>query len=143
MSVLLPTRVAAVLLAALALVFGIGGWRLGLWVDGSPGPGLLPFAVAVLMGPMIALLLREGSAGDQPFERTPFLAIGLTCAYAVLLPRAGFVLATVLLVTLWVRFLHGQGWVRAALLAAGLTGAGVGLFAGLLKVSMPLLPAWP
>jgi hypothetical protein len=143
MSVLQPTRIAALLLAALASVFGIGGWRLGLWADGSPGAGLLPFCVAMLMAPMIALLLREGGAADEPFERTPFLAIGLSCAYALLLPKAGFALATVVLVTLWVRFLHGQGLVRAVLLAVGLTAAGVGLFGGLLKVPMPLLPTWP
>ncbi len=143
MSLLQPTRVAALLLAVLALTFGVGGLRLGVWVDGTPGPGLLPFAAALLLFPLVVLMLREENAAEEPFRAAPVAAIAISCLYAALLPRAGFIVATVILVLAWVRFFHEQSWLRAALISICLTAAGVGLFGVALKVPMPLFPAWP
>lgn len=143
MSLLQPTRIAALLLTALALVFGVGGYRLGIWSDATPGPGLLPLAAALLLLPLIGLMLREGSRDEEPFKAPPLLAILLTGLYAAVLPRAGFVLPTFLLILAWVRIFHQQRWIPAALLGICLTVMGVGLFSLALKVPMPLLPSWP
>jgi len=143
MALLQPTRIAALLLTVLALVFGVGGLRLGIWSDNTPGAGLLPLAAALLLLPLTGLMLREGSVGEDRFKASPVAAIALSCAYAAVLPRTGFVVPTVVLVLLWVRIFHEQGWLRAALLSACLTAAGVGLFGLALKVPMPLFPAWP
>ena len=143
MSLLQPTRIAALLLTTLALVFGVGGFRLGLWSDNTPGPGLLPLAAALLLLPLVGLMLRERGPGEEPFKAAPVSAILLTCIYAAVLPRAGFLLPTFVLVLAWVRIFHEQQWVRASLLSMCLTAAGVGLFGAVLKVPMPLLPSWP
>jgi hypothetical protein len=143
MSLLQPTSIAALLLITLAFIFGVGGYRLGLWSDNTPGPGLLPLAAALILLPLVGLMLREDNADQGPFRAAPLSAVILMCIYAAVLPRAGFLLPTFVLVLAWVRIFHGQGWVRASLLSMCLSAAGVGLFGVLLKVPMPLVPGWP
>ena len=139
---LLPTPVATLLLAAVAVVFVVGARRLGFWTEDGPGPGLLPFAAGCLLLPLLLLALRERVPDETPFRAAPLGAICLTCLYAAALPYLGFAIATVLLIVTWVRLFHGQGWLRAVMLGIGLTAASTVLFAMLLKVPMPLLPAW-
>jgi putative tricarboxylic transport membrane protein len=139
-SLLLPTRVAVVLLSTLAVVFAVGAYRLGFWNDEMPGPGLLPFAAAALLLPLLAVVWRECVPEEEPFRGSPLAATALTCAYAAVLPYAGFLLPTVILVVTWVRMFHRQGWGRAVLLGTGLTALATILFAVLLKVPMPLWP---
>jgi putative tricarboxylic transport membrane protein len=139
---LLPTGTATLLLAATATVFAVGAVRLGFWTEDGPGPGLLPFAAAVLLLPLLVLVLRERIIDEEPFRATPLAAILLTFVYAATLPYLGFLLPTLVLAVAWVRMFHGQGWWRAVTLSVALTAAGTFLFAVLLKVPMPLLPAW-
>jgi putative tricarboxylic transport membrane protein len=139
---LLPTSIATLLLAAVAVIFVVGATRLGFWTDDGPGPGLLPFAAGVLLLPLLLVALRERVLDETPFRAAPLGAICLTCLYAAALPYLGFAPATVLLIIAWVRLFHGQGWVRAIALSIGLTAASIFLFETLLKVPMPLLPAW-
>ena len=143
MGLLQPTRVAALLLAAMVVLFGAGGWRLGLWGEDGPGPGLLPFSAALMLAPLVLLMLRERIEEETPFGAHPLGAIVMLCLYAAALPHTGFVLPTLLLILAWVRLFHAQAWLKAALVSAALTAAGVGLFAGLLKAPVPLLPVWP
>lgn len=139
---LFPTGVAVLLLAATAIVFMVGAARLGFWTDDGPGPGLLPFATALLLLPLLVITLRESSTGEERFRATPIVAILLSCIYAAVLPYLGFLVPTLVLIVAWVRLFHAQGWLRAVALSIGLTAVGTFLFAVLLKVPMPLLPAW-
>jgi cell division protein FtsW (lipid II flippase) len=135
-----PPIVAASLLTILGLVFAVGGVRLGLWADGGPGAGLLPTTAAVLLLTLVlAMMLTSTGEKDERFRREPLIAIGLCCAYAFLAPRIGVVLPTFLLVAIWVTLLHGQSLLRACLISAGLTAAGVLIFHILLKVPMTLV----
>lgn len=134
-----PSVIAALLLAALAAVFLHGGLRLGLWVDGGPGPGLLPAIVAAAMLGLIAAMLFTALEDDGGFKREPLIAVALLCGFALMAPRTGIVAPTVLLIFAWVKLLHGQSWLRAALLSVALTAAGIGLFRVLLKVPIPLV----
>lgn len=138
-----PTHVAAAMLAALAVLFGVGAFKLGFWVDDSPGPGLLPLVISLLLLPLLFLAMREPIPSDEtPFRGSPFIAVALTVIYALALPYAGFVFASVLLLMIWIRLFYGQGWVGAIVCSAALTSAGVVIFKVLLKVPMPLFPVW-
>lgn len=134
-----PTILAAIVLVGLGLVFAIGGVRLGLWVDGGPGPGLLPTIAATLLLLLVAVLLVSAPKDEERFHYEPLLAMMLCCAYAAIVPRIGVLIPTFALIVIWVMVLHRQTLLRASLLGVGLTGAGVVLFHVLLKVPMQLI----
>lgn len=141
MSKIVPSYVAGLLLGALGLVFCIGAFRLGFWVDDSPGPGLLPLVVGVLMIPMIVVAMREPIPEDETsFKVQPLVAIALILAYALILPRIGFVPATLLMLILWIRGFYRQSWLRAAVCSVSLTVLGLFIFSYLLKVPMQMFP---
>lgn len=139
---LLPTRIVTLLVAVTALVFAVGGVRLGFWTVDGPGPGLVPFGAAVSLLLLLVMVLREGVADEEPFRATPFAAIVIVCAYAAVLPYTGFVAPTVALVVIWARLFYGQSWTRAVALGLGLTLVSAALFRTALKVPLPLAPPW-
>jgi len=142
MRLLYPTPIAILLLAGVAIGFAVGARQLGFWTEDGPGPGLLPFVVALLLLPLLVVALRERVPEEEPFRAMPLAGIVLTCAYAAMLPYLGFLLPTLLLIIAWVRLFHRESWLRCTLLGVGLTAAGTVLFDVLLKVPMPLLPGW-
>jgi putative tricarboxylic transport membrane protein len=140
---IVPSYVAGLLLGLLALVFCVGAFRLGFWGDDGPGPGLLPLVVGALLMPMIVIALREPIPEDESsFKIPPLLAIAMMLAYALALPRSGFVPATLVLLLLWVRGFYRQSWFRAVACAACLTALGLFIFSFLLKVPMPMFLEW-
>jgi putative tricarboxylic transport membrane protein len=136
-----PGVVAALVLAALGVVFLAGGLRLGMWTDDGPGPGLLPAISAALLLVLLALMVlgiaREPHADG--FKAEPLIGTGLCCACAVLAPRIGVLVPACLLIFAWVKFLHGQSWLTAVAVSIGLTAIGLLLFRVLLKVPIPLI----
>lgn len=143
MTKIAPTYVAAAMIAALAVLFGVGSFKLGFWVDDAPGPGLLPLVIALLLLPLLFVALREPiPSGETPFRGSPLVAITLTGIYALALPYAGFVPASILLVLVWIRLFYRQGWVGAVICSTALTAVGVVIFNVLLKVPMLLFPVW-
>ena len=140
---IVPSYVAGLMLGLLALVFCVGAFRLGFWGDDGPGPGLLPLVVGALLMPMIVIALREPIPEDESsFKISPLLAIALMLAYALALPRTGFVPATLVLLLLWVRGFYRESWFRAMACAVCLTALGLFIFSYLLKVPMPMFPEW-
>jgi hypothetical protein len=139
-----PLRVVALMLAVLAVTFAVGSVGLGFWVDEIPGPGLLSFATAVLLLPVLAALFWSSPiAEDEPgFDFATLFALPLICVYALVVPYAGLVPGTIVLVVLWVRFFHRQNWLRAATLAVCLVAAFAVLFKFLLAAPIPLFPEW-
>ncbi len=122
----------------------------------SGGPmrdaAFFPEVVAwALLLPIAANLFRlVRSTTHAPADETPgadtapgphsgqaLLATGLFVAYLLLLPWAGFYLATPVLMLMLMR-LFGGGWITACLMAAGLTLAVGYVFEGLLDVVLPL-----
>ena len=140
MKLLLPTNVAVALIGALAIIFGVGAYGLGLWQTDMPGPGLLPFAVSLLLLPLILAVLRDRDPEETPFTLTPLIAVAATLVYAAALPYLGFVIATISLVVFWIRVLEQQSWLRAISVTLILVGAGLVIFVALLEVPMPLWP---
>ena len=137
-----PNLVAGLMLGALALVFGVGAFRLGFWGDDGPGPGLMPLGVSILLLPLLIVALREPDPdGESSFKSQPLLALLIMGIYAFTLPRVGFVPATVVLLAAWIRGFYSQSWLRTAVCSVGLTAVGFFIFHTLLKVPMQLFPA--
>ena len=138
-----PMRVAVLLLAILAITFAAISSEHGFWVDQMPGPGLLCFAAAVLLLPVLAAIYWAAPLADDEhgFDRKTLLALPLICIYAAIVPYTALVPATVLLILLWVRFFHGQSWLRAGILSVCLVAGFAVLFRGL-GTLMPLFPDW-
>jgi hypothetical protein len=140
---IVPTYLAVAMLGMLALVFGVGAFRLGFWGDDGPGAGLLPLAASCLLVLMLLLTLREPLPVDETgFTREPLAAIVLSLIYAGVLPYAGFILSTVVMLFIWIRVFYRQGRVPALVCGTGLTLMGLVIFNVLLKVPMQLFPGW-
>ncbi|HRF07659.1 MAG TPA: tripartite tricarboxylate transporter TctB family protein [Xanthobacteraceae bacterium] len=135
-----PITVAVALIAAVAVAFGVASWRLGFWTDDGPGPGLLPFAAAVLLAPVLLLILREEFDSSERFHPRPLTAILVLCAYAFVLPYLGFLIPTALIIIAWVRWFEQQSFLKGAVIAAFLLVSGWVIFVYLLKVPMKMLP---
>ena len=143
MRVLRPGRVAACLLGILALVFCAASWKLGYWVKGAPGPGLLPLGTSVLLAACAVFLARAQSAPDEAagFGWTPLAAFALLCAYGLSLPWGGIVIPSVIFGAAWMRLLHQRPMTAALMISALVCGAGATLFKVVLKIPLPLWPA--
>ena len=136
-----PTYLAVGMIGALALIFGVGAFRLGFWGDDGPGPGLLPLVVSLLLVPMLVLVLREPLPSDETgLGAGPLSAIVLVLIYAAILPRVGFVISTLIMLLTWIRLFYRQSWLRSAVCSASLTLLGLVIFNVLLKVPMQLFP---
>lgn len=135
-----PTPCMAIVMAAVALVFLSGGYQIGLWQGEMPGAGLLPFVAALLLLPLTSRIFFERSADETAFNRRPLGAVLLLACYAATLPTLGFIIPTIVMITLWIRALDEQPLPSAVVVAVVLTLAGAFLFVTLLQVPMPLLP---
>jgi hypothetical protein len=131
------------MLAGLALVFGAASFKLGFFVDGVPGPGLLPLGAAALLLPLVVVALAAKPIAEEEFRLglAPLLGIVALLVYAALLPKLGFAPGTAVLMVLWARFLHGRSWLEAIVFAAVIVALASGVFRVLLGVPLPLLPA--
>lgn len=137
-----PVRVAATFFIALALAFGVGSFKLGFRAEGAPGPGLLPLLASLVLLPMgVRLLLAPGGVGEaSPVRAAPLLLLGLLSVHALVLPHAGFVVPTVVLLFVWTTAFHQRRITSAALLSGLLTAGSALLFNTFLGVRMPLWP---
>jgi hypothetical protein len=131
------------MLAALAVAFGAGAFKLGLTAEGLPGPGLLPLVTSVLLLPLaVRLLVAPHTLGPaQALHRTPLTALAVLAVYALALPRAGFVLPTLILLVAWIRVFHGRSVTSSIAVSVALTAGAVVLFRIALGVLVPLWPA--
>lgn len=139
-TVLRPSRLAGLLLAALGIVFASGCVRLGLWVDGGPGPGLMPAVSSAALLVLLVPMLMEKPREDDVLCWEPLLAAALGGAFVILAPRIGIGLPAAVMIMLWVKVLHGQSWLRSLILGLSLTAVGLLIFHVALKVPMPILP---
>lgn len=137
-----PGLLVAGMFMALALVFGAASWKLGYWVSGEPGPGLLPVGTSLLLLACAVLLFRSPREPeeDAALGRLPLLAFALLCAYGIALPWGGMLVPSVIFGVLWMRLLHQRPVLASLIVSVLVTSAGVLLFKVLLKVPMALWP---
>jgi hypothetical protein len=141
---LLPVRLSALILAVLAVGFGVMSLRLGFWGDGIPGSGLIPFIGCVLLLPITIVLLWVPL---DPTERdglrlAPLIGLIVLGIYVLVLPRLGFAVATAALIFVWIKWLHGRKWFEAAAGSIAISGLMLFLFDYVLGVPLNMWPDW-
>jgi hypothetical protein len=119
---------AALFLLVLSVGAGIMAFRLGLGGIHNPGPGLIPFGTAGLLGIMsIGLLLKNLPTSQTRREAgifrgvqwgTLILVLSSLLVYAMVLNLLGFTIATFLLMVLLLKGIGGQKLWRSLALAA-------------------------
>ncbi|HVL58140.1 MAG TPA: tripartite tricarboxylate transporter TctB family protein [Burkholderiaceae bacterium] len=137
-----PARIAAAVLGVLAIGFGVASWSLGYWVDGTPGPGVLPLCASLLLLPTVVWLLRvplepDDEPGLSARSLGALMMFGV-CAFAM--PQAGIAIPSAVLALLWMRFFGERSWLASAAYSLVMVAVLAGLFIGALKVPIPLFP---
>jgi putative tricarboxylic transport membrane protein len=136
-------RAIALLLAACGALAAVQAWRaIPVGSLGEPGPGLLPFLLAlalVALGAAAALEGRRPAPGPVD-RRRALLVAALLVAYPAALPFLGFALTTTLALFLLGRALGSRAPGRLAIFAVASTAAAVVLFQRLLLVPLPRGP---
>lgn len=136
----------SVFVAAGAVSMSLGSLR-------SPGPGLYPLILAILLGIFSLLLCWVDREEAQPrgkgvppatsSHRTDvYSTIGLLLAYAALLPSAGFSVVTLVSLVLLFKIGGIRSWRLVVLLAIAFT-VGVKLLAFVLGTPLPQGFVWP
>jgi putative tricarboxylic transport membrane protein len=103
----------------LILIFSI---PYGLGEVHSPGTGFMPFYTGVTMCVFSVFIFieatrarRDGLRWENPLKGTlwekPIIALAALVAYALLMDRLGFLLATALLIGFLLRGIHPQKWI--------------------------------
>lgn len=126
--------------AVLAYGYGLGSLR-------RPGPGLWPFAVAIVIAGLAVVLLAIGRTLDdaEKFTRASFLALAGGATFiglGLLLPTLGFEIPALALCVVWLRFLGGETWRSTLVIALCTTAAFYLLFLYALRISLPHLLAF-
>jgi hypothetical protein len=139
-------RVAAAVLAATALLFGVASLALPLGTLRQPGPGLVPLALACLLLALAAAVARAGR-GSPPLRAAgwddvrPATVILGVCAFAAYaLERIGYRATVLVAVALLAGALERKPAGAVALAALGLAFGSYYLFATLLRVPLPVGP---
>jgi len=114
----------------LSIFLGAKSAQLGLGKLGSPGPGFIPFLLAICLFVLSSLLifrtppLRTALAERTRLRADVFCVVGSIMLYVFLFKRLGYVLATFLLMVFLFRTMGTKrwGWVLGgAFLATSLT----------------------
>ncbi len=137
-------RIAAVVLMLVGIGAAFGALEIGFGSFRLPGPGFLPFWLAVILTIIsgIYFLINLGTdekvklwSGKNWFR--PLVAMVIMFAYAFLMKWFGFCTATFLLFVTWMTLVAKEKWWTVALTAVLATGATYLLFAVFLKVPLP------
>ncbi len=151
-------KAAAVLLLAAGIAVAVYAYsRLKLGMVISPDAGFLPFFLGIALAILAAvwlvkdgLLARAAPGLARPdAEATParffpegrwqrlLLVLGVVLAYAWLLERIGYLLATLAFLLAWQFGIERERWLKGALISALGTGALYLLFHFVLRVPLP------
>lgn len=139
-------------LAVLAVVYLVANRQYALDTLATPGPGVFPLAVGLLMLGLAAcqavVAMRSGP-GAAPVDRAPedaparsqvLALVAVLVAFAIAAGVIGFLTTSFALVLISSRLLGTRDWVRPTLLAAGVTAAAYMIFVAWLGVPLPKGP---
>jgi len=141
-----PLAALATRLALCAIAVGgiIGGYRLGAWDEGSPGPGLLPLGASAMLLALVMprLLAASGDAEDAPVERRRLaLYVAGLVLFAMLFGPLGLPLAALAALLTVLAGAERMAWLPAAAVALAMTAGVLVLFDYALGVPLPWGPA--
>jgi putative tricarboxylic transport membrane protein len=138
-------RITALILIVCFTIYGLEGHALqsSLGVD-VVGPGFFPSTIAILGIATGAVLLfspvpakKEKPGQGAAVHLRAVLPIGLMLIYVLSLDTIGFPIATVVFLTVMIRFLGAPNWWSAALFALAGTALAVLIFVYGLEVRLP------
>ena len=110
-----------------------------------PGPGFLPFGLAIcLIILSLALILKswKGDISTIPFwpQRTwlrPLLGVSIFIFYALVIKRLGFLLTTFFFLIIWMRLIERVRWRTLIGISIGTTAGLYLIFVFFLEVPLP------
>jgi len=120
-------------------------------MEGAPGPRAFPLLVGEILGVLGLIMTAFSWVSPEPGAKSPRFdpvrsdevaivgsGLVLCLAYAFLMDKLGFLVATPIVVGLALRVVLGlRGWLRIALVAAGLTLGCYVVFAMLMQANLP------
>ncbi|MCZ2820539.1 tripartite tricarboxylate transporter TctB family protein [Modestobacter sp. VKM Ac-2977] len=136
--------VIAALVVALGAAAAVGALALGAGTARTPGPGIWPLILGVLLvvlGVGLAATARRTSDTEQ-FSRSSWLVLaGLATmlVFVALIGTIGFEIPAVLLAFVWLRFLGGESWRTSAIVSIAVVVAFYLVFVAALSVPVPHL----
>ncbi len=138
-------RVTGYILLAIGVITAWSSTYLAMGKLRHPGPGFLPFGLAlVLILLSLALILTRRKKDSAPTSfwpgRTwfrPLLGALIFFSYAFLLGRLGFFLTTFIFLLIWMGLIERMQWGKILLLAAGVTFVLYLMFGFFLDVPLP------
>jgi len=111
------------------------------------GPAFFPRLLALALGVLALLLITRALAGRSDLSRPPAIRTGvfagvlaLMVAYAFLMPRVGFLIATPVLLGAVIRILGLRNWTTLVGTALGVTVVLYVIFGRALHVLLPMGP---
>lgn len=135
-------RVLGVGAILLAIPVGVASWGFGVGVPKSPGAGFWPLLIVLVMvGLGVSLILRPTprampAAGESRWEKFG-VSLGTLAFYVVALEPLGYLLTTVALLFVQLRWVESRSWKSSAAIAILAAVISLLLFRVLLKVTLP------
>jgi putative tricarboxylic transport membrane protein len=126
------------------VLLAIAGWRLDPGTSKLPGPGFFPLLIAFTMAGLgIWLLFRPGveekSVSPESSRWSPFaVALASIFGYTMILNEVGYLVSTVALLTVQLRWVEKQSWSTSLWTAAIASAVSLVVFRVLLKVPLPV-----
>ena len=130
----------SILICVESLRFDFGKWS-------EPGPGFLPFWCGLIMASLSSFLVIQAISKEPSIPgaklfgnirwRKWLLALGSILGYALLLESLGFLLCTLLLMTILLAFVEPQRWIVVFLVATITTSVAYIIFQWTLKAQLP------
>jgi putative tricarboxylic transport membrane protein len=138
-------RVSGYILLAIGVITAWSSTSLSMGKFRHPGPGFLPFGLALILILLsLALILQNRARGgaSKPFwaERTwlrPLLGIVIFTLYAFFLGYIGFILTTFLFLIIWMWVIERIRWVTLLSISVGVTAVLYFIFEYFLEVPLP------
>jgi putative tricarboxylic transport membrane protein len=142
---MIKTRyIEGVVWLCLSIFLGIESTQLGLGVFSSPGPGFIPFILALCVCLLSLLLLLQASLSKKEkiqdnvgFRVSAVYVVCLIVAYVLLFKKIGYLLSTFLLMTFFFKSMGTRRWMLALIEASLATLLSYFLFGLILKLNLP------
>jgi len=138
-------RVSGYVLLAIGVITAWSSTSLSMGKASRPGPGFLPFGLALILSILaIALILENRKKGESaaPFwpERTwlrPLLGVAIFLLYAFVLGILGFIPTTFLFLVVWMGAIERIRWFTLLTISIAVTAVLFFIFEYFLEVPLP------
>ena len=138
-------RVSGYVLLAIGVITAWSSTSLSMGKASRPGPGFLPFGLALILSILaIALILENRKKGESaaPFwpERTwlrPLLGVAIFLLYAFVLGILGFIPTTFLFLVVWMGVIERIRWFTLLTISIAVTAVLFFIFEYFLEVPLP------